>query len=125
MHRIGGLHRNVFGGAFGFPVSHDCFEERLTGKANWCCRCAFDSRIRATVCYFATDIHSHTLGEGKNDDSLQRVKDIKGELIMVRWTTFIDSLCSTFDKLTIDAQTDSANRSSAKKIPMFLATAAT
>ncbi|QIW98582.1 hypothetical protein AMS68_004100 [Peltaster fructicola] len=45
-------------------------------------RAAFDHRVRATVCYFATDIHSHTLGEGKSDDSLQRVKDIKGELVM-------------------------------------------
>lgn len=46
-------------------------------------RCAFDKRIRAAVCYFATDIHSHTLGQGKNDDSLDRVKDINGELVMV------------------------------------------
>ena len=46
-------------------------------------RCAFDKRIRAAVCYFATDIHSHSLGEGKIDDSLQRVKDIHGELIMI------------------------------------------
>lgn len=48
-------------------------------------RCAFDRRIKAAVCYFATDIHSHTLGAGKNDDSLDRVKkgDIKGELVMV------------------------------------------
>ena len=46
-------------------------------------RCAFDKRIRAAVCYFATDIHSQTLGKGKNDDSLNRVKDISGELIMV------------------------------------------
>jgi hypothetical protein len=47
-------------------------------------RCAFDKRIRAAVCYFATDIHSQTLGKGKNDDSIKRVKDISGELIMVR-----------------------------------------
>lgn len=47
-------------------------------------RCAFDKRIRAAVCYFATDIHSHTLGQGKKDDSLDRVKDISGELVMVR-----------------------------------------
>lgn len=46
-------------------------------------RCAFDKRIRAAVCYFATDIHSHTLGQGKSDDSLDRVKDISGELVMV------------------------------------------
>ena len=35
------------------------------------------------MCYFATDIHSHSLGEGKKDDSLERAKDIKGELVMV------------------------------------------
>lgn len=46
-------------------------------------RCALDSRVKAAVCYFATDIHSKTLGEGKNDDSLARAGDIKGELLMV------------------------------------------
>ena len=52
-------------------------------------RAAFDKRIKAAVCYFATDIHSHTLGKGKNDDSLDRVKDISGELIMVCAVPFI------------------------------------
>ena len=47
-------------------------------------RCALDKRVAATVCYFATDIHSHSLGEGMKDDSLERVADIKGELVMVR-----------------------------------------
>ncbi|KAF2106431.1 Alpha/Beta hydrolase protein [Lophiotrema nucula] len=46
-------------------------------------RCAFDARVSAAVCYFATDIHSSTLGEGKKDDSLARTKDIKGELVMI------------------------------------------
>ncbi|KAK4555439.1 hypothetical protein LTR86_007736 [Recurvomyces mirabilis] len=46
-------------------------------------RCAMDKRIRAAVCYFATDIHSHSLGEGKEDDSLDRIKDIHGELAMI------------------------------------------
>ncbi|RHZ56477.1 hypothetical protein CDV55_105025 [Aspergillus turcosus] len=46
-------------------------------------RCALDSRVKAAVCYFATDIHSKTLGEGKNDDSLARAGDIKGELLMI------------------------------------------
>ncbi|MCJ1321487.1 hypothetical protein MMC15_006832, partial [Xylographa vitiligo] len=45
-------------------------------------RCALDKRVTATVCYFATDIHSHSLGKGMNDDSLERVADIKGELAM-------------------------------------------
>ena len=40
----------------------------------------------SSVCFFATDIHSATLGKGKNDDSLIRVKngDLtgKGELVV-------------------------------------------
>jgi len=39
------------------------------------------------VCFFATDIHSATLGKGKNDDTLTRVKNgdlaQKGELVMI------------------------------------------
>lgn len=46
-------------------------------------RCALDRRVAAAVCYFATDIHGHSLGEGKKDDSLDRAGDIKGELVMV------------------------------------------
>jgi len=46
-------------------------------------RCALDARVAATVCYFATDVHSHSLGEGKVDDSLKRVGDIKGEVVMI------------------------------------------
>jgi len=43
--------------------------------------------VLSTVCFFATDIHSATLGEGKQDDTLKRVKngelDGKGELVMI------------------------------------------
>ncbi|CCM01948.1 uncharacterized protein FIBRA_04021 [Fibroporia radiculosa] len=50
-------------------------------------RAAFDSRVLASVCFFATDVHSATLGKGKNDDSLARVRngDLtgKGELVMI------------------------------------------
>ncbi|KAF2274479.1 alpha/beta-hydrolase [Westerdykella ornata] len=46
-------------------------------------RCAMDPRISAAVCYFATDIHSSTLGKGKSDDSLRRTGDIKGEVVMI------------------------------------------
>jgi len=46
-------------------------------------RCALDPRVAATVCYFPTDIHSHSLGEGMRDDSLERAGDIKRELVMV------------------------------------------
>lgn len=47
---------------------------------------AFDPRVLSSVCFFATDIHSATLGKGKNDDSLTRVRkgDLtnKGELVV-------------------------------------------
>lgn len=47
---------------------------------------AFDHRVLASVCFFATDIHSATLGKGQNDDSLIRVRrgDLtgKGELVV-------------------------------------------
>jgi len=50
-------------------------------------RAAFDHRISASVCFFATDIHSATLGKGQKDDSLERVRkgDLtgKGELVMI------------------------------------------
>jgi dienelactone hydrolase len=46
-------------------------------------RCALDARVKAAVCYFATDIHSHSLGAGEGDDSLARAKNIKGELVMI------------------------------------------
>lgn len=46
-------------------------------------RSSLDPRISAAVCFFATDIHIHALGEGKNDDSLKRCNEIKGEIIMI------------------------------------------
>jgi carboxymethylenebutenolidase len=46
-------------------------------------RCALDPRVVSAICYFATDVHSSTLGKGKNDNSLARTKDIKGELVMI------------------------------------------
>jgi carboxymethylenebutenolidase len=46
-------------------------------------RCAFNEQVLAAACFFPTDIHSGTLGEGRNDDSIQRVRDVRGELLMV------------------------------------------
>ncbi|MCJ1373315.1 hypothetical protein MMC20_004543 [Loxospora ochrophaea] len=46
-------------------------------------RAALDKRVAAAVCYFATDIHSHTLGAGDGDDSLERAGEIAGELVMI------------------------------------------
>jgi len=50
-------------------------------------RAAFDSRVLSSVCFFATDIHSATLGRGKQDDTLSRVRNgdltNKAELMMI------------------------------------------
>jgi len=45
-------------------------------------RAAMNPEIAGTVCFYATDIHSGSLGEGKHDDSLARAGDIQGELFM-------------------------------------------
>ncbi|KAK6464531.1 carboxymethylenebutenolidase [Scheffersomyces coipomensis] len=46
-------------------------------------RSSLDPRVSAAVCFFATDIHIHALGKGKNDDSLIRSKEIQGEIVMI------------------------------------------
>jgi carboxymethylenebutenolidase len=45
-------------------------------------RAAFDPRVLSAVCFFATDIHSATLGKG--DDSLTKVTkgEMKSELVV-------------------------------------------
>ena len=49
-------------------------------------RCALDPRISAAVTYFATDLHSATLGLGQKDDSLARCSEIKAELALIHGT---------------------------------------
>ncbi len=46
-------------------------------------RAAMLPDVTATVCFYATDIHQGSLGKGKADDSLARIPDIKGELMML------------------------------------------
>ncbi len=46
-------------------------------------RAAMNPRIRASACFYATDIHSDTLGRGQKSDSLLRAADIRGEVMMV------------------------------------------
>jgi carboxymethylenebutenolidase len=47
-------------------------------------RCALDPRISSAITYFATDLHSHTLGLNKSDDSLTRAKDLThAELVLI------------------------------------------
>ncbi len=45
-------------------------------------RAALDPRVLAAACFYATDIHMGSLGDG-GDDSLARTGEIEGELMMV------------------------------------------
>jgi carboxymethylenebutenolidase len=46
-------------------------------------RAAMNPDVRGTACFYATDIHKQGLGKGMQDDSLERTKDIQGELLMI------------------------------------------
>ncbi len=46
-------------------------------------RAALNPDVRAGACFYATDIHTHSLGKGKNDDTLHRMSEIQGEMLMV------------------------------------------
>jgi carboxymethylenebutenolidase len=46
-------------------------------------RAAMNPEVAAAVCFYATDIHKRGLGQGMNDNSLDRIPEIKGELLMI------------------------------------------
>lgn len=46
-------------------------------------RAAMNREVRAAVCFYATDIHKRGLGRGMNDNSLDRMREIQGELLMI------------------------------------------
>ena len=46
-------------------------------------RAAMQRDVLAATCCYATDIHKRSLGEGMHDNSLDRIGEIKGELLMI------------------------------------------
>ena len=46
-------------------------------------RAAMNEDVLAAVCFYATDIHKRSLAKGMNDNSLDRITDINGELLMI------------------------------------------
>ncbi|MGK6322694.1 dienelactone hydrolase family protein [Sphingomonas sp. DT-51] len=46
-------------------------------------RAALDPRVGAAACFYATDIHSGSLGAGRSDDSLARMDELRGEAMFV------------------------------------------
>ena len=46
-------------------------------------RAAMNPGVLAATCFYATDFHKGGLGKGAKDDSLARIPEIKGELLMI------------------------------------------
>lgn len=46
-------------------------------------RAAMNPDVRAGACFYATDIHKRSLGQGMKDDTLDRMRDIRGEMLMI------------------------------------------
>jgi carboxymethylenebutenolidase len=46
-------------------------------------RAAMNPDVLAAACFYATDIHKGSLAKGMKDDTLERTKEIQGELLMI------------------------------------------
>ena len=46
-------------------------------------RAALNPDVRAAACFYATDIHTRSLGRGMSDDTLDRMAEVAGETLMV------------------------------------------
>src|SRR5258708_12229142 len=46
-------------------------------------RSATNPEVLAATCCYPTDVHKRSLGKGLNDDTLDRIPEIKGELLVV------------------------------------------
>lgn len=74
--------------ALDFLAGHDSCTGRL-GAMGICIgghlafRAAMNPDVLAAACFYATDLHSNSLGKGRNDDSLRRASEIGGELLHV------------------------------------------
>ena len=74
--------------AIDFLAAHPACSGRI-GVAGVCLgghlayRAALDPRVLAAACFYPTDIHAGTLGEGRCDDSLSRIGEIGAEMLFV------------------------------------------
>jgi carboxymethylenebutenolidase len=46
-------------------------------------RAAMNPEVLATTCFYATDIHKRGLGAGANDNTLDRIPELRGEMLMI------------------------------------------
>lgn len=74
--------------AIGFLTDHAACTGKI-GTLGFCIgghlafRAAMEPEILAASCFYPTDIHKRSLGAGMNDDSLDRIPEIKGELLLI------------------------------------------
>jgi carboxymethylenebutenolidase len=74
--------------ALDFLTAHEACTGRL-GVIGICIgghlafRAAFNDDVLAGACFYATDIHKRSLGKGMNDDTLDRMGEIGGEMLMI------------------------------------------
>lgn len=68
-------------------------------------RAAMNPDVEAAVCFYATDIHKRSLGRGMNDDSLDRMNQIKGEIMMI-WGRQDPHVPREGRRIIYDAMTD-------------------
>jgi carboxymethylenebutenolidase len=74
--------------ALAYLKSHQNCTGKL-GVAGFCIgghlafRAAMNPDVSATACWYPTDIHEGSLGKGKSDNSMARIPDIKGEMLMI------------------------------------------
>jgi carboxymethylenebutenolidase len=68
-------------------------------------RAAMNPDVLAGVCFYATDIHKRGLGKGMNDNTLDRMSEIKAEMLMV-WGRQDPHVPREGRRLVYDAMTD-------------------
>jgi len=73
-------------------VGHPCVTRGAMGAAGFCIgghlafRAALQPDVKATVCFYGTGIHNGRLGKDVDARSLQRVGEIRGQMLLV-WGT--------------------------------------
>jgi carboxymethylenebutenolidase len=68
-------------------------------------RAAMNPKVRAGICLYATDIHKRSLGKGMCDNTLDRIKEIRGEMLMI-WGRQDPHVSNGGRRLIYDAMTN-------------------
>lgn len=72
-------------------------------------RAAMNAEVETGICFYATDIHKGSLGKGMSDDSLARIPEIKGDLMMI-WGRQDPHIPGQGRRLIYDAMTAAETR---------------